>query len=215
MAWKIIFLLFCSLELRYSSFRNIVNTRQIKSQKFGKQSPSTIYVKILYTASGIQLMFTKSFSLPLPSLAGTIWERALLSCHYYVLAFPFLLCLETRNNFRYFCFNCTTFWKCREDLIPVLRSWESREGEGPANLGQTVSLTLTSLDLIPKFPVTLYNNLLTWLPLVFLSLRTRGLMTGVSSCKLSLPHTSPSKAKLQKNNSSIVRLDRFLKWFSK
>lgn len=66
MAWKIIFLLFCSLELRYSSIRNIVNMGQIKSQKVWKQSPSAIYVKILYTVSGIQVVFSKSFPLPSP-----------------------------------------------------------------------------------------------------------------------------------------------------
>lgn len=39
---------------------------QIKPHKFWKQSPSTKYVKILYTVSGIQVVFSRSFPFPSP-----------------------------------------------------------------------------------------------------------------------------------------------------
>ena len=66
-------------------------------------------------------------------------------------------------------------------LDPYPKKLTAREGEGHANLGQTVSLTLTSLDLIPQFPVVLDNSLLTGLLLASFFLGPPGSMNGVSS----------------------------------
>lgn len=177
MAWKFIFLLFCSLELRYLNCRNIANIGKIKSQKFQKQSLSAIYVKILHMVSVLQVVLCKSC---LPPFFHHWWGPCERDPHFLIITAHWLSHSQAAY-LQIFLLSCTRFWECREDWIPALKKLTARGGEGHVNLGQTVSLTLTSLDLIPQSPVILDNNLLTWLPLAFFFLRPPGAMKGVSS----------------------------------
>ena len=211
MAWKTIFLLFCSLELRYPHFRNIVSLRQIKSREFWKQLLSVIWVKTLYT------VFNKSYFPPFsPHLERSHLERSPLSHRSCILACPLLVCLKTWNIFRRFCLNCTRCWECREDSITALRGWQSRQVERHASLADCQSDThLSRFDSTVSCYIIQWPSRMAGSLSAFLFLRPPGPMNGVSPSQLHLPHTSPSNSKLQKTNSSMVRLEDSLNRLSK